>query len=178
MRASQKPTCHKSGTGGLSALYALPRMTHAGASRRDLGREAVSLQRRGGRRAPCGHIVGASRVNVSSRQRTAGRERCGVRLRLAYWVAQVCHADARDYRRVAKDGWRAGEAVEESNFGAKKNRRDVDADFVQQASIQQLLGRVAGACERSTCQAIPRCAWRSSRTESLSFPINCASRAT
>ena len=76
-------------------------------------------------------------------KRTAGRERCGVGLRLAYWVAQVCHADARDHRRVAKDGWRAGEVVEESNAGAKQHRRDVDADFVEEASIQQLLDGVS-----------------------------------
>jgi hypothetical protein len=43
----------------------------------------------------------------------------------------VCNADARDHRGVAKDGWRAGEMVEESNSGAKKNRRDVDVDFVE-----------------------------------------------
>jgi hypothetical protein len=55
----------------------------------------------------------------------AGRERCGVELRLAYWVAQVCNADARDHRRVAQDGWRAGEVVKESNSGAKKNYRDL-----------------------------------------------------
>jgi hypothetical protein len=67
---------------------------------------------------------------------TAGRERCRVGLRRAYWVAQVCHAEARDYRRVAKDGWGAGEVVEESNSGAKQNRRDVDADFVEESSIQ------------------------------------------
>ena len=67
---------------------------------------------------------------------TTGRERCGVGLRLAYWVAQVCHADARDYRRVAEDGWRAGQVVKESNAGAKQNRRDVDADFVEESSIQ------------------------------------------
>ena len=60
-----------------------------------------------------------------------------------YWVAQVCHADTRDHRRVAKDGWRAGEVVEQSNSGAKQHRRDVDADFVQQASIQQLLDGVS-----------------------------------
>src|SRR3954463_4642202 len=64
-------------------------------------------------------------------------------LRLAYWVAQVCNADARDHRRVAKDGWRAGEVVKESNSGAKKNRRDVDVDFVEEASIQQLLDGVS-----------------------------------
>ena len=51
-----------------------------------------------------------------------------VRLRLAYWVAQVCNADAADHRRVARDDWRAGEVVEESNSGAKKNRCDVDVD--------------------------------------------------
>src|SRR3954470_22419363 len=68
---------------------------------------------------------------------------CGVRLCRAYWVAQVCNADARDHRRVAKDGWRAGEVVKESNSGAKKNRRDVDVDFVEEASIQALLDGVS-----------------------------------
>src|SRR5438552_13649891 len=51
----------------------------------------------------------------------------------------MCNADALDHRRVAKDGWRAGEAVEESNSGAKKYRHDVDVDFVEEASIQELL---------------------------------------
>jgi hypothetical protein len=55
----------------------------------------------------------------------------------------VCNADALDHRRVAKDGWRAGEVVEESNSGAKKNRRDVDVDFVEEASIQALLDGVS-----------------------------------
>src|SRR5438876_2699939 len=64
------------------------------------------------------------------------------RLRLAYWVAQVCNADARDHRRVAKDDWRAGEAVEKSNSGTKKNRRDVDVDFVEEPSVQALLDGV------------------------------------
>jgi hypothetical protein len=44
--------------------------------------------------------------------------------------------DTLDHRRVTKDGWRAGEVVEESNSGAKKNRRDVDADLVEEAGIQ------------------------------------------
>jgi hypothetical protein len=39
---------------------------------------------------------------------------------------------ARDHRRVAKDRWRAGEVVEESSSGAKKTRRDVDVDFVEE----------------------------------------------
>src|SRR6476660_5247432 len=68
--------------------------------------------------------------------------RVWVELRLAYWVAQVGNADARDHRRVAKDGWRAGEVVEESNSGAKQNRRDVDVDLVEEASIQALLDGV------------------------------------
>ena len=55
----------------------------------------------------------------------------------------MCNADARDHRRVAKDGWRAGEVVEESNSGAKKNRRDVDVDFVEEASIQELLDGIS-----------------------------------
>jgi len=71
------------------------------------------------------------------------RERCEAGLRLAYWVAQVCNADARDHRRISKDGWRAGEVVEESYSGAKKNRRDVDVDFVEEASIQELLDGVS-----------------------------------
>src|SRR5437016_14290950 len=78
------------------------------------------------------------------------------RLRLAYWVAQVCNADAPDHRRVAKDDWRAGEAVEESNSGAKKNRRDVDVDFVEEPSIQQLLDGVgamdANEIGRASCR--------------------------
>jgi hypothetical protein len=48
----------------------------------------------------------------------------------------VCDADARDHRRVAKDGWGDSEVVEESNSGAKKNRRDVDADFVEEAAFR------------------------------------------
>ena len=55
----------------------------------------------------------------------------------------MCYADARDHRRVAKDGWGAGEVVEESNSRAKKNRPDVDADFVEEASIQELLDGVS-----------------------------------
>jgi len=77
------------------------------------------------------------------RKLTPGRERCGVGLRLAYCVAQVCYADTRNHRRVAKDGWRGGEVVEESNPGAKKNRRDVDVDFIEEASIQELLDGVS-----------------------------------
>jgi hypothetical protein len=50
----------------------------------------------------------------------------------------VCDADTRDHRRVAKNGWCDGDVVEESNSGAKKNRRDVDADFIEEAGIQEL----------------------------------------
>jgi hypothetical protein len=57
-------------------------------------------------------------------------------LRLAYRVAQVCNADARNHRRVAKDGWRAGKVVEEANSGAEKNCRDVDLDLVQEPGVQ------------------------------------------
>src|SRR5256885_4404733 len=65
------------------------------------------------------------------------------RLRLAYWVAQVCNADAVDHRRVTKDDWRAGEAVEESNSGAKKNCLDVDGELVEKSGIQKLLNGVS-----------------------------------
>ena len=70
----------------------------------------------------------------------------------------MCNADARDYRRVAKDGWRAGEVVEESNSGAKKNRRDVDVDFVEEASIQELLDGVS-AVDPTDFPAAAALAW-------------------
>jgi hypothetical protein len=60
----------------------------------------------------------------------------------------VCNSDAPDHRRVAKDDWCACEAVEESNSGAKKNRRDVDVDFVEESSIQALLDGVGAVVRR------------------------------
>src|SRR3954469_14903654 len=65
-----------------------------------------------------------------------------IALRLAYGVAQVRDADAGNHRRIAEDGRRAGQVVEQSNSGAEKNRRDVDVDFVEEASIQALLNGV------------------------------------
>jgi hypothetical protein len=38
----------------------------------------------------------------------------------------MCHADTRDHRGIAKDGWHAGEVVEESNSGAEQYRSDAD----------------------------------------------------
>jgi hypothetical protein len=95
-------------------------------------------QRRVGRRASCGHAARAlARERLVETKLTAGRERRGPGLRLAYRVAQVCHADARGHRRVAEDGRRAGEVVKESNPGAEQNRRDINADFVEEAGIQE-----------------------------------------
>src|SRR5262245_21555090 len=89
--------------------------------------KTAMIGRRVGRRATCGYVVGTlARERLIETKLTAGREQYGVGLRLAYWVAQVCDADARDHGRVAEDGWRAGEAVKESNSGAKEKRRDVD----------------------------------------------------
>src|SRR4030095_8698646 len=51
----------------------------------------------------------------------------------------VCNADTGDHGRVAKDGRRAGEMVKQSNPGAKKYRRDINGEFVEEPSIQQLL---------------------------------------
>jgi hypothetical protein len=49
-------------------------------------------------------VVGAlARERLTELKLTARRERVGGRLRLAYWVAQVCHADAPDHHRVAED---------------------------------------------------------------------------
>ena len=66
-----------------------------------------------------------------------------VRLDLAHRVAQVCNTDALDHGRVAKNGRRAGEVVEESDSRAKKHRRDVDANFGEEPGIQELLNRVS-----------------------------------
>ena len=52
-------------------------------------------------------------------------------------------ADTRSHGRAAQDGWCAGEMVEQSNSGAEKNRRDVNVDFVEEASIQALLDGVS-----------------------------------
>jgi len=56
-----------------------------------------------------------------------------------YWVTQVCNANSRDHGWVAKDDWRARKVVKESNSGAKKDRCNIDADFVEESSTQQLL---------------------------------------
>ena len=66
----------------------------------------------------------------------------------AYWVAQVCDADALDDARVAEDDWGAGEVVEESNSGAEKNRCDVDVDFVEESSVEALLDGVCAVKTR------------------------------
>src|SRR5829696_865175 len=93
-------------------------------------------------------VAALAREGLSRDKLTAGQERCGVGLRLAYRVAQVGNADAGDHRRVSKDGWRACEVVEKSNSGAKKNRRDVDVNFVEEAGIQALLDGV-GTVDRN-----------------------------
>src|SRR4051812_31616939 len=77
---------------------------------------------------------------------------CGIRLRFAYRVAQVCDADSRDHGRVAENTWCAGKAEKKSNAGAKKTRRDVDVDFVEESGVQQLLNRV-GAMDRDRLPA-------------------------
>ena len=45
---------------------------------------------------------------VSAAEGLAGLRGGGVGLRRAYWVAQVCNADARNHGRVAEDDWGAG----------------------------------------------------------------------
>src|SRR5205823_9175003 len=75
---------------------------------------------------------------------TAVRERVWGPTTRCVLVAQVCNADAPDHRRVAKDFWRAGEAVEESNSGAKRNRRDVDVQFRGETSLAKLCRRSLG----------------------------------
>ncbi len=46
------------------------------------------------------------------------------------------YADAGDYGRIAKDGRRASEVVKEPNPVPEKNCREVDAQLVEQSSIQ------------------------------------------
>ena len=104
----------------------------------------LPVSRRAARYSSWRTSLAPSRVNVSPRRSSRLSEKgCGVGLRFAYWVAQVCNADARDHRRVAEDGWRAGEVVEESNSRAEKNRRDVDVDLVEETGIQELLDGVS-----------------------------------
>jgi hypothetical protein len=55
----------------------------------------------------------------------------------AYWVTQVCDADACDDGRIAEDDWGPCEMVEQSNSGAEKYRSDVDVDFVEQSSVEE-----------------------------------------
>lgn len=55
----------------------------------------------------------------------------------------MCNPDARDHGRVAKYSRRADKVVKESDAGAKKNRRDVDVNFVEEAGIQALLDGVS-----------------------------------
>jgi len=52
------------------------------------------------------------------------------------------NADALHHRRVAKDERRAGEAVEESDSGAKENCCDVDLDLVEESCAEALLDGV------------------------------------
>ena len=52
-------------------------------------------------------------------------------------------ADARNHLRVAEDGGRGGEVVEQSNAGAEKNRRDVDVAAVLLGSGVRLFDHLA-----------------------------------
>jgi hypothetical protein len=47
----------------------------------------------------------------------------------------VRYADASNDRRIAQSGWYASEVVKESNSSAKKECRDIDMDFVEQARV-------------------------------------------
>src|SRR6478735_3681031 len=53
-------------------------------------------------------------------------------------VAQVGDADARDGRRVAEEGGHAGEVVEEPYPGPEQDRREVDAEVVDEAGVEEL----------------------------------------
>ena len=48
----------------------------------------------------------------------------------------MCHADAGDHGRIARDGRRVVEMVQEPNPAAEKNCCEVDIQFVEQSSIQ------------------------------------------
>ncbi|AGA35147.1 hypothetical protein TVNIR_3514 [Thioalkalivibrio nitratireducens DSM 14787] len=54
----------------------------------------------------------------------------------------MCNPDACGHCRVAEKGWPAGEVVEESDSRTKKNRPNVDGEFIEESSIQQLLDNV------------------------------------
>ena len=71
-------------------------------------------------------------------------------------MAQACNADTRDHRRVAKEDRRAGETVEEPNSGTKKNRRDVDVDFVATRGRPDGKAAAGGPCSAMLAAAPPR----------------------
>jgi hypothetical protein len=54
-------------------------------------------------------------------------------------VCVPCSDNLADHIRIAEDGRRAREVVKESNSGAKQNRRDLGADFIEESGIQELL---------------------------------------
>ena len=99
---------------------------------------------------------------------------CWHGLRLAHRVAQVGNADARNHGRVAQDGWRAGEVVKESNPAAKKSRRDVDVDFVHEASIQALLDGVSAVDPNG----LPGCGYTDAGTASRTWVFSGSPRDT
>ena len=107
------------------------------------------------------------------RRRCCGR-RSRIGLRLAYCVAHVGYADTRDHRRVAKDGWRDGEVVEESNSGAKKNRRDVDVDSSTRPAFRSCW-MVSAPWTATDFPAAAALAWRRLRSVIDRQPIFSAS---
>src|SRR5688572_2103166 len=84
-----------------------------------------------------------SRMDVSSRQahrwarRMWGKTTC-----LVYWVGPVCKADAPGSPSGCQGRLACRRGGRKSNSGATKNRRDVEVDFVEEASIQALLDGV------------------------------------
>ena len=54
----------------------------------------------------------------------------------------MSYANTSDCCRIAQDGWCSREVVEESNSGSKQNRRNVNADFIEEVGVQQLLDGV------------------------------------
>ncbi len=68
----------------------------------------------------------------------------------------MCHTDPCNHFGIAEDKWRAGEAVEESNAGAEKNRGDVDVDFIKESSVEALLNDI-GAVDTNGLPGRRRC---------------------
>src|SRR6478672_722956 len=83
-----------------------------------------------------------SRTTVGSAARPVRGELVSGGVGRAHRVAQVRHPDAGDDGRVAEDGRRRRDVVEESHPGAEQHCGEVELEVVDQSRVEQPLDRV------------------------------------